>query len=74
MVDKGIPRHDYLINDASGKTIGRVTSGTQSPTLGRAIGMGYVASEHALPEGEIFVSVRDKQLKAKLTKMPFVQG
>ena len=74
MVDKGIPRHDYVINDAMGNPIGRVTSGTQSPTLGRAIGMGYVATEYAQPEGEIFVSIRDKQLKAKLTKMPFVQG
>src|SRR5688572_11078796 len=45
MIDKGIPRHDYLIKDASGKEIGVVTSGTQSPSLGKAIGMGYVDNE-----------------------------
>jgi len=74
MIDKGIPRHDYAIVDAAGKSIGKVTSGTQSPSLGKAIGMGYVAVEHAVPGGEIFISVRDKQLKARLTKMPFTKG
>ena len=74
MIDKGIPRHDYPIVDAAGKSIGKVTSGTQSPSLGKAIGMGYVTVEHAAPGGEIFISVRNKPLKAKLSKMPFTKG
>jgi aminomethyltransferase len=71
MIDKGIPRHHYEIKDATGNKIGYVTSGTQSPSLQKAIGMGYVAAEHALPGTEIFIAVRDKMLKAKVAKMPF---
>jgi aminomethyltransferase len=71
MVDKGIPRHDYEIKDAAGTTMGRVTSGTQSPSLQKAIGMGYVATAFASIDTEIFVAVRDKLLKAKVVKVPF---
>jgi aminomethyltransferase len=73
MVDKGIPRHHYKIQDAQGNEIGYVTSGTQSPSLGKAIGMAYVAKEHAAEGSEIFVSVRDKALKALVVKIPFLQ-
>lgn len=73
MLDKGIPRHGYLIKDAEGNMIGRVTSGTQSPTLGRAIGMGYVATEFAGIDSEVYIEVRDKMLRAKVSKLPFVQ-
>lgn len=73
MIDKGIPRHDYRIKDAEGNLIGRVTSGTQSPTLGRAIGLGYVSTEFSPIDSEIFIEVRDKLLKAKVSKLPFVQ-
>ncbi|MBN8860167.1 MAG: glycine cleavage system aminomethyltransferase GcvT [Sphingobacteriales bacterium] len=73
MTEKGIPRHDYRIKDSEGNLIGRVTSGTQSPTLGRAIGMGYVMSEFAPIDSEIFIEVRDKLLKARVSKLPFVQ-
>ena len=72
MIDRGIPRHDYLIADASGKTIGRVTSGTQSPVLEKGIGMGYVPSELSKPGSEIYLEVRGKLLKAKVVKMPFI--
>jgi aminomethyltransferase len=72
MIDKGIPRHDYRIKDAEGNLIGRVTSGTQSPTLGKAIGLGYVLNEFASLDSEIYVEVRDKLLKAKVVKIPFV--
>lgn len=72
MVDKGIARHDYEIKDAAGKTIGKVTSGTQSPTLGKAIGMGYIASAFAAIDSEIFISIRNSLVKAKVVKMPFV--
>lgn len=71
MIDKGIPRHDYQIVDEAGELIGKVTSGTQSPSLQKAIGLGYVTIGHAQPETEIFILVRDKKLKAKLTKLPF---
>jgi len=73
MIDKGIPRHDYKIRDAEGNLIGRVTSGTQSPTLNKAIGMGYVLIDHSQLDKEIFIDIRDKAIKAKVVKIPFVQ-
>lgn len=71
MIDRGIPRHDYLIVDAEGNEIGKVTSGTQGPSVKKAIGMGYVSSAHAAVDSEIFISIRDKGVKAKVVKMPF---
>jgi aminomethyltransferase len=71
MVEKGIPRHDYLIKSADGTTIGRVTSGTQSPSLQKAIGMGYVSLACASIGTEIFIEVRDKLVKAMVVKLPF---
>ncbi len=72
MIDRGIPRHDYKIKDANGNEIGKVTSGTQSPSLQKAIGLGYVATAHANFDAEIYVEVRDKLLKAKVVKIPFL--
>ncbi len=71
MIDRGIPRHDYLIADAAGNAIGKVTSGTQSPSLNKAIGMGYVTTAFAKVDSEIFVVIRDKAIKAKVVKIPF---
>lgn len=73
MIERGIPRHDYEIADASGKVIGRVTSGTQSPSLQKGIGMGYVEAAFSKPDTEIFVKIRDKALKAKVVKVPFIK-
>lgn len=73
MIDRGIPRHDYEIADAHGTVIGKVTSGTQSPTLQKGIGMGYVAAAHAKVGTEIYVKVRDKALKAVVVKIPFLK-
>jgi aminomethyltransferase len=73
MVERGIPRHDYTIHDSTGKTIGKVTSGTQSPTLNKAIGMGYVETSFCKADTEIFVSIRDKMIKAKVVKIPFLK-
>jgi len=73
MIDRGIPRHDYLIADAQGNTIGKVTSGTQSPSLNKAIGMGYVNTAFAKADTEIFVMIRDKAIKAKVCKIPFLK-
>ena len=72
MVDRGIPRHGHVLQNAAGEAIGVVTSGTQSPTLGKAIGLGYVTSENAAVGTEIFVSIRDKAIKAVVVKIPFV--
>jgi aminomethyltransferase len=71
MLEKGIPRHDYEIKDFSGMTIGKVTSGTQSPSLGKAIGLGYVTTVFAHIDAKIFIKVRDKLLHAKVVKIPF---
>ena len=71
MTEKGIARHDYEIADAAGNIIGRVTSGTQSPTLGKAIGMGYIDVAHAAIGSELFIKVRDKAIRAKVVKIPF---
>ena len=71
MVDRGIPRHDYEIVDADGNSIGIVTSGTQAPSLGIAIGMGYVIVPYSTPDSEIYIRIRNKDIKAKVVKMPF---
>ena len=71
MIDKGIARHDYEITDNEGSVIGKVTSGTQSPSLGKAIGMGYVAIKEASLGNEIYINIRNNKLKAKVVKMPF---
>lgn len=71
MIDKGIPRHGYEIKDFSGTTIGHVTSGTQAPSLGKAIGMGYVTPAFAAIDSAIYIKVRDKLLQAKVAKIPF---
>ena len=71
MVDRGIPRHDYQIVDADGNVIGKVTSGTQSPSLQKAIGMGYVDKALAKEGAEVYILIRDKKIKAKLVKFPF---
>ena len=71
MIDRGIPRHDYLIKDSTGVTIGKVTSGTQAPSLGKAIGLGYVAIQHAAVDSEIYIDIRNTLIKAKVVKFPF---
>jgi aminomethyltransferase len=73
MIDRGIPRHDYEIVDGNGNVIGKVTSGTQSPTLSKGIGMGYVKADFSKPGTAIFVKVRDKALKASVVKIPFLK-
>ena len=71
LTERGIPRHDYEIVDAEGNGIGIVTSGTMAPSLGKAIGMGYVASQFAAVDSEIFIVIRDKKIAAKVVNMPF---
>lgn len=73
MLDRGIPRSHYPLVNAAGEVIGEVTSGTQSPSLNVGIGMGYVQKAYATPGTEIFVQIRDRNLKAQVTKFPFYQ-
>ncbi len=73
VADRRVPRHDYPIEDINGNAIGKVTSGTQSPSLGYPIGMGYVQSEFAAPGTEIMVVAGGKKLAAKVVKLPFLK-
>ena len=72
MVERGIPRQHYLIKDAAGNEIGEITSGTQSPTLGKAIGLGYVKTEFAPVGTEVYIDIRNSLVKAKVVKTPFL--
>jgi aminomethyltransferase len=71
MVDKGIPRHGYEIADQNGASIGYVTSGTQSPSLNKAIGMGYVQTAFSAIDTPVYIKVREKLVQAKVAKIPF---
>ena len=71
MIDRGIPRHDYEIGDANGNVVGVVTSGTQSPSLEKAIGLGYVPTAMTALGTEIFILIRGKALKAVVVSLPF---
>jgi len=71
MMDRGIPRHGYEIMDAQGNKIGIVTSGTISPMTKDGIGMGYVPTEFSKKDSEIFIHIRNKNLKAKVVRPPF---
>lgn len=69
--DKGIPRNGYEIVNADDEVIGQVTSGSMSPTLKVGIGLGYVKPEYAKAGTEIFIKIRNRNLKAEVTKLPF---
>ncbi|TCD03538.1 glycine cleavage system aminomethyltransferase GcvT [Pedobacter psychroterrae] len=71
MIDRGIPRHDYEITDSEGRNIGKVTSGTQSPSLQKAIGMGYIEKGMDKEGTEIFINIRNNKIRAKVVKFPF---
>jgi aminomethyltransferase len=73
MVERGIPRHHYVLCDNNKKPIGNVTSGTMSPSLQKGIGMGYVNSDSAAAGTELYVRVRDKMIKAVVVKLPFIK-
>lgn len=71
MIDKGIPRHGYKIRNAEGEEIGYVTSGTQAPSLSKAIGMGYIRKDFSQEGNDVFIIIRDKAVKAQVVKTPF---
>lgn len=72
MQEKAIPRHDYLVVDADGNEIGKVTSGTMSPMKKIGIGLAYVAKDHFKVGSDIFIQIRNKNIPAKIVKLPFV--
>ncbi|PIF02303.1 MAG: glycine cleavage system protein T [Draconibacterium sp.] len=72
MLERGIPRHGYELVNAEGSAIGKVTSGTISPVLGKGIGMGYIAKEYAAFGTHVFVRIRNKNIPAKIVKIPFI--
>ena len=71
MDERGIPRHDYEIVDGDGKTIGKVTSGTMSPSLGKGIGLGYVPTEFTKEGSKIYIQIRKNAIPATVVKLPF---
>lgn len=71
MIERGIPRHDYEIVDVYGTVIGKVTSGTQSPSLQKGIGMGYVKTAFSKIGTDIYIKIRDNKVLARVVKMPF---
>lgn len=71
LVERGIPRKDYVIVNEQGEEIGVVTSGTMSPSLNKPIGLGYVNTAYSKVDSEIYVQIRNKNIKAKVVKLPF---
>ena len=74
IIEKGIPRNGYPIVNDEGIVIGNVTSGTMSPSLKKGIGMGYVTTEYSKIDTSIFIEIRNKQIPAKVVKLPFYKG
>ena len=73
MSERAIPRHGYEVMDISGQTIGKVTSGSQTPSLEKSIGMAYINIPYNKIGSEVFVKIRDTNVKAKVVKTPFYQ-
>ena len=73
MLDRGIPRHDYKLLSMAGEEVGIVTSGTMSPTLDEAIGIGYLREDLSKVGTEFFVEIRGRKTKAQVVQTPFVK-
>jgi aminomethyltransferase len=73
LLERGIPRHDYLIVNENGDEIGMVNSGTMEPSLNKGIGLGYVKTEYSTLDSQIFIQIRNKNILAKVVKLPFYQ-
>jgi aminomethyltransferase len=70
MIDRGIPRQHYEVVDSKGVIIGEVTSGTMSPMMKQGIGMAYLTRGFWKPDTEIYIRIRNKDLKAKVVNLP----
>lgn len=73
MVDRGIARQHYPIKNEAGELLGEVTSGSESPSTGKFIGLGYVDAAYAAPGTSIRIEIREKLLEARVVKLPFYQ-
>ncbi len=71
LIDRGVPRHDYEIVNATGDVIGIVTSGTMSPSMNKGIGLGYVTTENSAIDSDLFIRIRKNDVLAKVVKLPF---
>ena len=71
LLERGIPRKDYLIVDENQNEIGIVTSGTMGPSVQKAIGLGYVNKENSVVGGRIYLAIRNKTIPAEIVKLPF---
>ncbi|MBR9854998.1 MAG: glycine cleavage system aminomethyltransferase GcvT, partial [Algicola sp.] len=74
MEERGIPRAGYTILDANGNQIGEVTSGTMSPSLSKGIGLGYVSTEHAALDSNVYIQIRINKVPATIVKLPFYKN
>jgi aminomethyltransferase len=74
MIDRGIPRQHYEVVNAKGEIVGEVTSGTMSPMMKQGIGMAYLSKGYWKPDTEIFVRIRNKDLRAKIVNLPIYKG
>ena len=74
MDTRGIPRSDYLIFDLKENPIGKVTSGTQSPSLNKGIGMGYVKSDFSKIGKTLYINIRDKFIPCTIVSFPFYKN
>jgi len=70
MIDRGIPRQHYEVVNVKGEPIGEVTSGTMSPMMKQGIGMAYLNKGYWKTGSEIFIRIRNKDLKAKIVDLP----
>jgi aminomethyltransferase len=70
MIDRGIPRQHYEVVNGKGEVIGEVTSGTMSPMMKQGIGMAYLVKGYWKPDTEIFIRIRNKDLKARIVNLP----
>jgi aminomethyltransferase len=73
LLDKGIPRQGYSLFSFDNSEIGKVTSGTLSPSLNEPIGIAYVNSQWSAEGSEFWVDIRGRKAKARVVKTPFVQ-
>ena len=73
LIEKGVARKDYSVLNKNGDVIGKVTSGTMSPTLQKSIALAYVLSDYKELGSVVFIGIRNKQIKAIITSLPFVK-
>ncbi|KXX66954.1 glycine cleavage system aminomethyltransferase GcvT [Flammeovirga sp. SJP92] len=74
LIDRGVPRGGYKVTTVDGEEIGHLTSGTMSPMLGKGVALGYINRPHTKAGTEVIIEVRNRKLKAVVSKLPFYKG